>query len=145
MVFARRRGRRSASGDSSFPYPRDFLAASGADADGMIGAAHGPYGIEVGKRFPRARITGLDWPRVLEVARENAEHAGLAARYATISGVAFEVELGRGYDVACQAAGRWWRIRELSHRRNMGHICERQEWRAHSDHRVPLSMKPRSP
>ncbi len=64
-----------------------------------IAAGHGLYGIEVGKRFPRARITGLDWPRVLEVARDNAERAGLAARYATISGDAFEVELGRGYDV----------------------------------------------
>lgn len=64
-----------------------------------IAAGHGLYGIEVGKRFPRARITGLDWPRVLEVARDNAGRAGLAARYATISGDAFEVELGRGYDV----------------------------------------------
>ncbi len=30
-----------------------------------IAAGHGLYGIEVGKRFPQARVTGLDWPRVL--------------------------------------------------------------------------------
>jgi SAM-dependent methyltransferase len=64
-----------------------------------IAAGHGLYGIEIGRRFPRARITALDWPGVLHVARENARGAGLAARYATISGDAFEVDLGHGYDL----------------------------------------------
>ena len=64
-----------------------------------IAAGHGLYGIEVGKRFPQATITGLDWPRVLEVAQENAQRAGLAQRYRTIHGDAFQVELGSDYDV----------------------------------------------
>jgi 2-polyprenyl-3-methyl-5-hydroxy-6-metoxy-1,4-benzoquinol methylase len=64
-----------------------------------IAAGHGLYGIEVGKRFPQANVTGLDWPRVLEVAQENAQRAGLGARYRTIRGDAFQVDLGSGYDV----------------------------------------------
>jgi 2-polyprenyl-3-methyl-5-hydroxy-6-metoxy-1,4-benzoquinol methylase len=64
-----------------------------------IAAGHGLYGIEVAKRFPSAQIHGLDWPRVLEVAQENAGQAGLAQRYHTIAGSAFEVPLGGEYDV----------------------------------------------
>ena len=64
-----------------------------------IAAGHGLYGIEVGKRFARATVTGLDWRRVLEVAQENARHAGLGARYRLIPGDAFHVDLGSGYDV----------------------------------------------
>jgi 2-polyprenyl-3-methyl-5-hydroxy-6-metoxy-1,4-benzoquinol methylase len=64
-----------------------------------IAAGHGLYGIEVAKRFPGAQIHGLDWPRVLEVAQENARLAGIAQRYYTIAGSAFEVPLGGEYDV----------------------------------------------
>jgi 2-polyprenyl-3-methyl-5-hydroxy-6-metoxy-1,4-benzoquinol methylase len=64
-----------------------------------IAAGHGLFGIEVAKRFAHAEITGLDWPNVLEVANENAQHAGIAQRYRTIAGDAFETELGDGYDV----------------------------------------------
>lgn len=64
-----------------------------------IAAGHGLFGIEVAKRFANAEVTGLDWPNVLEVAQENARHAGLEERYRTIAGDAFEVELGQGYDV----------------------------------------------
>jgi 2-polyprenyl-3-methyl-5-hydroxy-6-metoxy-1,4-benzoquinol methylase len=64
-----------------------------------IAAGHGLYGIEVAKRFPGAQVHGLDWPRVLEVARENARLAGIAQRYHTIAGSAFEVPLGGDYDV----------------------------------------------
>jgi len=38
-------------------------------------------------------------PPVLEVARENASAAGLAERFSTIAGNAFEVDLGENYDV----------------------------------------------
>ena len=41
----------------------------------------------------------LDWAPVLEVARENAKAAGLADRFSTIAGSAFEVDLGENYDV----------------------------------------------
>jgi hypothetical protein len=59
------------------PPPRSVLDVS---------ASHGLYGIAFGQRFPECRVTGLDWSAVVAVARENAVAAGLADRYATISG-----------------------------------------------------------
>ena len=65
-----------------------------------IAAGHGLFGVLVLKQNPQARMTAIDWPTVLEVARENAAHWGVADRYETIAGSAFEVELGGGYDLA---------------------------------------------
>jgi ubiquinone/menaquinone biosynthesis C-methylase UbiE len=65
-----------------------------------IAAGHGLFGIEVAKRSPSAEIYAVDWPAVLEVARENAESAGVSKRLNLIPGSAFEVDFGQGYDVA---------------------------------------------
>jgi SAM-dependent methyltransferase len=64
-----------------------------------IAAGHGLYGLAFARRFPGAAITAVDWPSVLEVARENAGAAGVSDRYRTIAGSAFEVDLGTGYDL----------------------------------------------
>jgi ubiquinone/menaquinone biosynthesis C-methylase UbiE len=64
-----------------------------------ISASHGMYGLAFAQANPAARVVGLDWPNVLEVAVENARAAGAADRYETIAGSAFDVELGEGYDV----------------------------------------------
>jgi ubiquinone/menaquinone biosynthesis C-methylase UbiE len=64
-----------------------------------IAAGHGLYGIEFAKQNPQASIVALDWPNVLEVARENAAAAGVSERYATIEGSAFDVDYGSGYDL----------------------------------------------
>jgi hypothetical protein len=64
-----------------------------------IAASHGLYGIALGRRFPECRVTGLDWNAVVAVARENAAAAGMAERYDTISGSAFEVAWGEDYDL----------------------------------------------
>jgi 2-polyprenyl-3-methyl-5-hydroxy-6-metoxy-1,4-benzoquinol methylase len=64
-----------------------------------VAAGHGVYGIAVAQKNPLAQLVALDWAPVLEVARENAEAAGLAARFSTIAGSAFEVDLGENYDV----------------------------------------------
>ena len=64
-----------------------------------IAAGHGMYGIQVAKRFANAEIVGLDWSKVLQVAVQNAQQAGLSERYRTIAGNAFEVGLGGRYDV----------------------------------------------
>jgi len=64
-----------------------------------IAAGHGMYGITLAQRNPRASITAVDWPAVLEVATEHAQKAGVADRYAVRPGSAFAVELGEGYDV----------------------------------------------
>lgn len=64
-----------------------------------IAAGHGLFGLAFARRYPQAEITALDWPAVLEVAKENARAAGVAERYRTIEGSAFEVEFGSGYDL----------------------------------------------
>jgi len=64
-----------------------------------ISAGHGLYGIAFARHNPNAKVVGLDWANVLEVAKENALKAGVADRYSTIPGSAFDVDLGSGYDV----------------------------------------------
>lgn len=64
-----------------------------------VAAGHGLFGLTFAQRHPRAEVTGLDWAGVLEVARENARRAGVADRYHTIAGSAFEVPLGGPYDL----------------------------------------------
>jgi ubiquinone/menaquinone biosynthesis C-methylase UbiE len=64
-----------------------------------IAAGHGVYGVTIAKQNPNAEITAVDWSNVLDVAKENAENAGVAARYKFISGSAFEADFGDGYDV----------------------------------------------
>ena len=63
-----------------------------------IAAGHGLYGIAFARANPRAEVVALDWPSVLEVAKENARAAGVEGRYRTVEGSAFEVEYGGGYD-----------------------------------------------
>jgi ubiquinone/menaquinone biosynthesis C-methylase UbiE len=65
-----------------------------------IAAGHGLFGIHVAKKSPSAEIHAVDWPAVLEVAKENAEKAGVSKRLNLLPGSAFEVDFGNGYDVA---------------------------------------------
>jgi ubiquinone/menaquinone biosynthesis C-methylase UbiE len=64
-----------------------------------IAAGHGIYGITLAQKNPDAEVTALDWPNVLEVARENARRAGVLDRFKTIEGSAFAAEFGGGYDL----------------------------------------------
>ena len=64
-----------------------------------IAAGHGLFGVGFAKNNPQAEIHAVDWRAVLEVARENAQQAGVADRYHTIEGSAFDVEFGSGYDL----------------------------------------------
>ena len=64
-----------------------------------IAAGHGLYGLAFAKQNPQAEITAVDWPNVLEVAKENAAAAGVADRYQTKPGSAFDVDYGTGYDI----------------------------------------------
>jgi ubiquinone/menaquinone biosynthesis C-methylase UbiE len=85
--------------------PAEFIAdlvqadsgAAGKTLD--IAAGHGLFGIAIARRDPNARIVALDWPAVLEVAKENAQRAGVAGRYDTIAGSAFDADFGSGYDL----------------------------------------------
>lgn len=64
-----------------------------------IAAGHGLFGIAIARQNHNATIVAVDWSRVLEVAREHAVSAGVAARYQVLPGSAFEVEFGEGYDI----------------------------------------------
>ena len=64
-----------------------------------IAAGHGLFGIGFAQNNPQAEIHAVDWKAVLEVAKENAQRAGVADRYHTIEGSAFDVEYGSGYDL----------------------------------------------
>lgn len=64
-----------------------------------IAAGHGLYGIAFAKNNPQTEVIALDWPNVLEVAKDNARNAGVDDRYSTIEGSAFTVEYGHGYDL----------------------------------------------
>ncbi|MEO7674560.1 MAG: class I SAM-dependent methyltransferase [Pyrinomonadaceae bacterium] len=64
-----------------------------------IAAGHGIFGIMVALRYTRAEIYAADWANVLTVASENAAKFGVADRFHTIPGNAFESELGKDYDV----------------------------------------------
>jgi 2-polyprenyl-3-methyl-5-hydroxy-6-metoxy-1,4-benzoquinol methylase len=64
-----------------------------------IAAGHGLYGLAFAKRNPQAEVVAVDWPNVLEVAKENAQAAGVSDRYRTKPGSAFDVDYGAGYDI----------------------------------------------
>jgi 2-polyprenyl-3-methyl-5-hydroxy-6-metoxy-1,4-benzoquinol methylase len=88
--------------------PAELLA--GAVAEGGpaakvldIAAGHGLFGIAVARRNPAAQVYAQDWKNVLEVAKENAQAAGVGDRYHLLPGSAFNVELGSGYDLVLLA------------------------------------------
>lgn len=64
-----------------------------------IAAGHGIYGIMIAKSNPEARVVQLDWPNVLQVARENAAKFGVEKRISYIEGSAFTEDYGSGYDL----------------------------------------------
>ena len=64
-----------------------------------IAASHGLFGIAFAQHYPNADIFAIDWPNVLEVAKENAQAAGVGDRFSTIAGSAFEVDYGSDYDL----------------------------------------------
>jgi ubiquinone/menaquinone biosynthesis C-methylase UbiE len=64
-----------------------------------IAAGHGLYGIEVAKAVPDALITAVDWAAVLDVAKANAEAAGVADRFRMVAGSAMELDWGCDFDL----------------------------------------------
>lgn len=64
-----------------------------------IAAGHGMFGVTLARHNANAEVYAVDWPAVLEVAKENAEKAGVSARFHAIPGDAFQVEFGSDYDL----------------------------------------------
>ncbi len=67
-----------------------------------IAAGHGLYGIAFAQKNPLAEVVALDWPKVLVVAKENAEKAGVSDRYSTIEGSAFDTNKDGGRAVTLE-------------------------------------------
>jgi ubiquinone/menaquinone biosynthesis C-methylase UbiE len=95
-----------ARGMASIMRPAAADIAEVVGIDGMepckildIAAGHGIFGITLAARNAQAEVYALDWQNVLAIARQNAETAGVAARYHLMPGSAFEVEYGDGYDL----------------------------------------------
>jgi ubiquinone/menaquinone biosynthesis C-methylase UbiE len=97
VEFARYMAPMSALGASALAH----VIATPGTAQKVLDIAAGPgaYGIEIARLNPQAQIYGQDWKNVLEVSVESARAAGVADRYHTIPGSAFEAELGTGYDL----------------------------------------------
>lgn len=86
------------------PTAEDIAELIGAASGGKwrvldIAAGHGLFGIAIARRNPEAEIVALDWANVLAVAQGNAQTAGVAGRFRTLPGSAFEVDCGSGYDL----------------------------------------------
>lgn len=64
-----------------------------------VSASHGTWGISLAKKNPKTHLVALDWAPVLKMTDENARAAGLADRFSTIAGSAFDVDFGNDYDV----------------------------------------------
>ena len=64
-----------------------------------IAASHGMYGLAFAMQNPQAEVVGLDFPNVLEVAKQNAQRLGVASRFHTLPGDALKVEFGSGFDI----------------------------------------------
>jgi precorrin-6B methylase 2 len=97
VEFARNMAPMSAAGASSMA---KLVATPGTPQKVLdIAAGPGAYGIEIARLNPQAQIYAQDWKNVLEVSVESAREAGVADRYKTIPGDAFETDLGGGYDL----------------------------------------------
>ena len=64
-----------------------------------IAAGHGMFGISIAQANPQATVVALDWKNVLAVAHENAQKLGVADRWSSIPGSAFDVDMGSDYDL----------------------------------------------
>ncbi|RME95537.1 MAG: methyltransferase domain-containing protein, partial [Verrucomicrobia bacterium] len=64
-----------------------------------LGAGSGVWGIGLAEGAPQVRVTAVDWPEVLAVARRLAAEHGVAERFRWIEGDFFEVGLGNDYDL----------------------------------------------
>lgn len=64
-----------------------------------VAAGHGLFGITIAQQNPHATVCAVDWPPVLDIAREHALNANVEERWNAIGGNAFDVELGHDYDV----------------------------------------------
>jgi predicted O-methyltransferase YrrM len=86
-------------------YLADLITSRGGPARRILDIAAGPgqNGIALARRVPDARVTAIDWPGVLEIARQNARAAGVGERWRAVAGSALETEFTGPYDLVLVA------------------------------------------
>lgn len=65
-----------------------------------LATGSGVWGIALAQKSPQVRVTAVDWPGVLSVARKMAARFGLDDRFEYRPGDLSLVDFGNGYDVA---------------------------------------------
>lgn len=58
-----------------------------------IGTGSGIWSLEMARQFPKAHVTGLDFPAVLETFQQRADELGLAGRTHTLPGDVHEIDV----------------------------------------------------
>jgi len=90
----------------SYPAARDLAERLGiGEADRPVrvldlAAGSGVWGIALAKRSRRVTVTAVDWPAVLETAREACARYGLTDRFRFVEGDLLSAELSGPFDVA---------------------------------------------
>ncbi len=79
-----------------------------------LGCGPGITALRILQKLPELRVVLCDFPNVLDMARTEAESAGLAARVDSLPGDYNQADFGQGYDLvwACQSL---YYARDLSH------------------------------
>ncbi|MER6775166.1 class I SAM-dependent methyltransferase [Streptomyces bacillaris] len=94
LTFATRPGAEFVA-DEILPWAKDRDTLDVLD----VGCGHGLFGFTLAQGDPRARVSALDWPGVLEEARRHADRLGVDRQVDYLPGDAFTTELDRRYDV----------------------------------------------
>lgn len=83
------------------PGGTDFRRSESRDESARYLGEPRHLGPGISRKNPKARVVGVDWAPVLEIARENARAAGLENRFSTIAGIvrANESQMGFSVDV----------------------------------------------
>ena len=67
-----------------------------------LATGSGVWGIVLAEHFPRARVTAVDFPAVLEVTKETAEKHGVADRFRFAGGDLLAADFGARHDLAME-------------------------------------------
>lgn len=65
-----------------------------------IAAGSGVWGIAMASKRPSVRVTAVDWPAVIPIARRIAERHGVAGQFSFVGGDILQADLGTGHHVA---------------------------------------------
>ena len=92
--------------------PSAQFLASVVRADGRkackvldLAAGHGMYGVTIAENIPDAEIVAVDWPNVLEAAKNNAHKRGVPARYSIMNVTKAYEAVGSAADMDRQPSG----------------------------------------